>query len=396
MGVEILIGLGLLLLGGVAVGGCDSSEEKPDASANTGQECNSCHTGPSEIPTSDFKKYGVTETLGAHRFHLNPRYSNPITCSDCHPETNSVWDTPTHMNKVVDVTVPGYDALTESCTVYCHGETAMQWKVSNLEPTLTCSSCHTETNPPHDITNQTECSKCHDQTMNPDGTFKSKALHINQTVEKKDYTCDVCHGEPPTSHLDGIIDPSVIFMVTTCDNCHPQVTSPFRTSADDTHKNGEPTFKPDLCGSCHDYPPLTSGAHSAHLTPDLMSAMSCHNCHNEPTSADGLISHLNPAFWLPVVFRGFSATYQTSSAPRYDDTLKQCFNIFCHGVGLPEGQLLTPLNWFDTSGSAKACGACHSTPPPSSLTIHDPTDTDCSICHPMLPAKHVNGMIDVQ
>lgn len=380
--------------------GCDGGPEPASTPLDDdgNDPCGECHTSPRNFPPSIFQMFGEN-VRGAHLFHFSPRFAKPLFCDACHPMPNvsqqdAVWHTPTHINKSVDVDFHGlaqrlvskafqFDAPMAGCRVYCHGNAQMSWRVENEQPTLDCFTCHKPTTPPHDTNVLTECSRCHDQTMNPDGSIKSRDLHLNGTADVVENLCSACHGYPPDSHE------KIAFG---CPSCHPTPVSPFRTSETDTHKNGAVSFQENLCASCHEYPP-TSGAHPTHLAPTLTAPIPCETCHTVPLVADGLLAHTNKNAWPPVNFPGLVTPPGLGDLqPVYDATAKQCANIYCHGAGLPEGQVTNPLAWTDTSGAPKACGGCHGIPPPSPHLSFKGADM-CPLCH-TAPQPHVNGQID--
>ncbi|MDO8644425.1 MAG: hypothetical protein Q7S00_05615, partial [bacterium] len=112
------------------------------------------------------------------------------------------------------------------------------------------NSCHNRTEPPHSITNRSECYKCHDKTMNPDGTI-NKNFHIVNNgagaghLDVKDFTCDACHDYPPANHLpfvEGMAEDEAAMILQSCFLCHPvpgsaegEVDSPFPQGF---HQNG--------------------------------------------------------------------------------------------------------------------------------------------------------------
>jgi predicted CxxxxCH...CXXCH cytochrome family protein len=85
---------------------------------------------------------------------------------------------------------------------------------------------------------------------------------------------------------------------------------------------------------------------------------------------------------------------------------KSCRQVACHGQGLVDSPAVVPT-WNDSSGAARACGACHGIPPTQHTAS---TSCDRSICHGdeversagtlsismSGKAIHVNGAIDVQ
>ena len=84
--------------------------------------------------------------------------------------------------------------------------------------------------------------------------------------------------------------------------------------------------------------------------------------------------------------------------PGYDAETHVCSNVYCHGATLPGGDHKEP-GFYDTSGAAAQCGACHHLTDPDGNE-----DADCSSCHPtsvdserhiLSLGSHLNGHIDM-
>lgn len=401
-GVLVVIGVGALVSGCSDDGGEDtSSASAAEVNFSGDSKCNNrCHTTPQNLPVSGFQMYGE-ETKDAHRFHLKPRYTNPIFCSNCHPVPDTVWNSLPHLNKEKNVTADGFfDPLTKSCNdLSCHGGHEMNWKVGYKKPTLECNSCHKETNPKHDITDTKQCYSCHDQTVDESGNIRSKEFHLNGVVDKVAKVCVVCHDEPPKTHTADVDpaatvlgDKTIAGLLGDCGNCHPtKPASPFKNDESAHHRNGIfGDLQDDPCNSCHEKEP-TSGAHQSHLHPQLAGTVtqevSCEICHDVPVKGVELWEHMDPIKWAIVAFKGIAKGAQ------YDAVARSCSDVYCHGSALPEGQKVK-LNWYDSSGEPKQCGACHGVPPSSQLTVHSADDITCADCHDT--SKHVDGEIDLK
>lgn len=380
-------------------GGCAPNEggEKDD-------RCTECHpylkNGETRFISEEELQQYAYGVGGAHKLHYNPRVSNPLSCSVCHPTRKmdqgphidpKVWEGNKPENER-DVILDGFDPVKISCMVsYCHGETEMFWDGGNTDIGLKgyCNYCHLSTEPKHDANDDVGCFKCHDDTMNEDGSFKGDN-HMNFTVEVKDNTCSACHGEPPKTH------PKIVKEYE-CSKCHDVPESPFRSSNNDPHRNGEVSFKANLCSSCHDDPDdMQSGAHYAHLHSEITAPISCQTCHQEIPVIEQLFEH----FGWPIMFSGLAVSPFSDKKPSYNQVDKQCASTYCHGF--KEGNVIKFISWFDTSGKAGECGACHGLPPTSpegEPAVHDPSDPvfkSCTECHPALPTQHINGKVDLK
>lgn len=351
---------------------------------NKGDGCAECHTSPREIQTSAFNVNG-RPVPDAHRFHLSPRVRAPLGCADCHPVPQK-WGSPTHPNKMRDVTLDGFDGAEKSCVVYCHGDNKKSWPVAGIEtPAVDCVSCHKETSPKHSVTDTKQCYTCHDKTVDEHGNILlGSGTHMNGAVDvNRNKTCVACHGEPPASHLQGLVE-NAKEPIKVCANCHLPVESPFKSG---THQDGVASLKQDTCTSCHPVSPDT-GAHETHIQtrffPD--SPITCGDCHKLPLSGNppnqsDLYKHATDK-WVRVVFSGMMATNKFDmSAPDASYSAGTCSVLYCHGGNLPGGSAIPPPVWTDPSGRWKTCGACHGVPPVGVDDIHYTEDTDCTVCH---------------
>ncbi|MDP8257602.1 MAG: CxxxxCH/CxxCH domain-containing protein [Candidatus Alcyoniella australis] len=214
--------------------------------------------------------------------------------------------------------------------------------------------------------------------------------------------CDSCHGAPPQTsrHPDNI----------RCYRCHGYVVDQNWEFVDaERHNNGEVDYAVG-CSSCHGWNLGTSppqnlegscdvqeqgvGAHAA-MRRDAIDAhkVNCVNCHVVPngTWKPGHIDGDNVA----EINFGFMATHD-GAQPSYDG--ETCSNVYCHGATLSGGDHKQP-GWWDQSGDASRCGACHRLTDPQGNA-----DADCNSCHPssvdenqqILPlGSHINGHIDM-
>jgi predicted CxxxxCH...CXXCH cytochrome family protein len=103
---------------------------------------------------------------------------------------------------------------------------------------------------------------------------------------------------------------------------------------------------------------------------------------------------------VEVTFTGLAIARNAKA--RWDGT--SCNEVACHGAALNDAPTVTPI-WSDTSGAARACGACHGIPPSQHTAS---TSCDRSTCHGAEidrtltnvaisetgKAQHINGAID--
>ena len=357
-----------------------------EPAADDRELCGNCHTVDRSsgvgYNTSTFEKYGEEEKVGAHRIHLfNQDITKHITCKTCHPPVSERQVPLLHPNddEHIDVTLPSFDKASGTCKdEKCHGKITKEWKVTYSEPQGSCSACH----PIHEDVKIDTCHECHDKTMDANGKLKSVDRHINGKIDVTEDICGACHPKTgPESHVESF--------TTDCSDCHdkaPTAKDPFIP----THMNGEVSFKKDPCNSCHDLTEggePTNGAHQSHLHTTLTNTIkpdSCDVCHTGLPSMD-------TGFWQ---FHNGSLGNSVQDDLGFDEATEGC-NIYCHGTGLPEGQLKN-FFWNAEPSSGDNCGNCHGVPPSSELTVHDPTDTNCSVCHSQSPDDHINGEIDLK
>ncbi|MBK6694684.1 MAG: CxxxxCH/CxxCH domain-containing protein [Myxococcales bacterium] len=186
--------------------------------------------------------------------------------------------------------------------------------------------------------------------------------------------CNDCHRSPPASHYDG-----------PCRQCHHEVaadgaslTQPVRLHLNGRIDLGDGSGQ---CGACHgsgDDPWPTTGAHTAHAKPSSSRPVACATCHvipvgKHPVGAGAVVRLAGPAL-------------AGGARARYDAATKTCSETACHtGVG---GSLQTPA--WNSGPAARACGACHATPPPPPHAAA--TQCGGSICHSGLTSGFVGTL----
>jgi len=195
-------------------------------------------------------------------------------------------------------------------------------------------------------------------------------------------SCQACHG----ANLDGVGGSTTI----SCARCHG---ASWRTSCTGCHGGTDSqTGAPPRTVWGRSSETLRVGTHTAHLAAShgLSAAVACATCHAVPSDALSA-GHANGAT-ADVALTGLAARGVAASWNRAAGTC----TTYCHGATLAGGTQKTPL-FTDTTGAARACGACHGAPPPAPHS----TSTACGSCHTgytattVNPATHVNGTLDV-
>jgi predicted CxxxxCH...CXXCH cytochrome family protein len=340
--------------------------------------CNSCHgSEANDAPPRDVDGNTATTviTVGAHQSHLlqPDGISTPVACDQCHVVPNGVaaaghldgapgGDVAFGAIAKAGGATPQWTVATATCSgAYCHGATLQGG--ANKTPKWTqvdgtqvkCGTCHGNPPPPPHTTS-TQCSACHTQTVNPDGTIKDPAVHLDGQIEVTQIGCSNCHGS--------------------ADNAAPPK---------DVNGGTDPALP-------------TVGAHQAHLKqPDGLSApVACSQCHRVPTAVDAP-GHLDGAAGGDVTF-GAIATADGATPSWNVGTLK-CTGAYCHGATLGGGTNKAP-KWTTLDGSQVACGTCHGNPPPPP----HPASSKCALCHTETMKAdgtfkdrtlHVDGQVEV-
>lgn len=289
--------------------------------------CTTCHgNGDQPAPPRDPCFFPVEPD--AHLAHVTAgRWSNRIlACTTCHPARDSNVRTGTHGDGHVDVVfdpelagaTATFDPTTGRCTNDCHSRGGDRRLFAWRS------------------TDDAQCGDCH--AIPPEGHYPG--------------TCDRCHAEvsaegelveSPVLHLDGIVE--------------------YGNGAGD-------------CTACHGtegeaWP--DTGAHPSHRHPTLTAPLACESCHRVPADIHDE-GHLDGV--VQIVFGGLATARDASPEIRREDS--SCVSVACHGEGAL-GSVGAVPRWYDTSGLAGRCGACHTVPPPPPHT----TTTTCGavVCH---------------
>lgn len=319
--------------------------------------CTTCHGDGARIfPPRDPCFFPADANRGgAHSAHLEKRstHQTTIECTTCHALPGTPVISGTHGNGAPDVVFDPkvvaaggtFDAATGSCTVSCHDRGGPHARPAWSDPAPgSCSSCHAS---PPENHHPGPCTTCHREANATGTALTGGPMHLNGKVDLGDGSggCGACHGKG-------------------------------------------------------DDPMPTTNAHLSHRTPGLGPSVDCANCHQPHTGNLYDAGHLDGV--VQVSLGGHAADRGTM--PTWDGST--CSNVACHGAGLAQPPITVPT-WTDTTGTAKACGACHGIPP-----INHTPATDCgrSDCHAGQWIKegnfrsitelgkmlHIDGMIEVQ
>lgn len=328
---------------------------------SSGLACNTCHgSATSDAPPFDASGRVATTVagVGAHQAHLQAAdWHAAIACLTCHDvptEVSSAGHLDTARPAEVsfsgladaDNVAASYSAQTNTCAVYCHGQTLAGG--SQIEPTWTkvdgtqaaCGGCHGL--PPggdHPAPSAgTDCADCHGDVVG-DGLgaeikFVAPELHVNGEVEvAADLPCTGCHG----------------------------AASPEARIAPPGDTKGN--FAQSEVGV---------GAHDRHLD----RGVACSECHTVPSQWQDA-GHRNGN--VDVVFGSLAG--KAPADPEWHANTQTCTNSYCHGAfgptgaSGPQGARFAP-QWTRSDGTQGACGTCHGLPP----TGHWDIDL-CGFCH---------------
>lgn len=313
--------------------------------------CVTCHGGPGRLlGPRDPCFFPADATNDAHAAHAAPGPSSAagLDCAACHPRP-ALGDlagahTDGHVEVWFDTAVAGREARLDATTRRCTGT-------------------------------------CHDRGgSQPTPTWGSGGAPLD---------CNACHTSPPAAHYGG-----------PCSSCHREANATGTALvAPRLHVNG----KVDLgdgsgtCGACHGSggsPWPSTGAHAAHASPVSAAPVACETCHAVPGPND---AHPLRAGSASVRLAGLATRGGTPAS--YDAATKSCAATYCHDGA---GATVRAPRWSD-GAAARACGSCHSTPPPAPHT--QSTTCGAAGCHEAVTtgalaisvagrAVHVNGVVD--
>lgn len=166
------------------------------------------------------------------------------------------------------------------------------------------------------------------------------------------------------------------------------------------------------CSKCHDAIPA-SNAHTKHITYLGGTTSACSRCHNNYPAAPKPFQHATSAGRRPisVSFSNFSGSYSGGNTLFFPGqtgrVVGSCSNVYCHSNGR---KVYTSPQWSSTNTAG--CTFCHPNLSATHLkhvatiatatygnTANNTTDAaydfGCGNCHPINPANHINGYIEL-
>lgn len=318
--------------------------------------CSTCHGAPGRpYPPRDACFFPSATQTDPHAAHAGPSRSRAdgIDCASCHPRPANGSLEGTHGDGYVEVW-------------FDHVFAARRELQAAFEPSV--KRC---------------TGTCHDRGGNePAPTWSTRSAGAA-------FDCNSCHTSPPKTHYAG-----------PCSSCHREANATGTVlTAPRLHVNGRVDVGDGSgrCGACHgsgDSPWPTTGAHAAHASPSAAAPVACETCHVIPGPND---AHPRSAGAAVVRLAGLAT--KGGAPATYDPATRTCASTYCHAG--PAAALSAP-RWTD-GAPARACGACHATPPPPP----HPSDLSCgsSSCHEGITSSataisalgrvvHVNGRVD--
>lgn len=436
--------------GGIVAVSCNACH-RAAGHADWAADCTFCHGDPQrgEVALRPAPPAGVhgesasTEAaVGAHARHL----SGPAPdCATCHGAL------PTGLGHVggggarLEFTgrAAGTAYLAGRCAGYCHGASAAAGGV-NRAPSwtggpgeATCGSCHGQAPgnplPPAPHTQGQGCALCHPgygtstvaAAIHVDGKVDVARTHADPDWSSRDHhglaalaspgpsACGACHGTDLSGGPTGISCSTcheaagVASWQSDCTFCHgTRPAGGFTWSANPV----EAAPPRDASGNTLPSAPGV-GAHARHLS----RGVACAVCHVvPPAAAPESLAHARGQRGA-VRLGGLAAAGGVAAA--WDPAAGSCA-VYCHGVSLAGGSAPVPA-W---TGGSTSCGSCHGAPPPTGAHLRharralsevaygdlrtleevDPqsTATDyafgCGHCHPLDPASHLDGQVQVE
>ncbi|BDG09237.1 CxxxxCH/CxxCH domain c-type cytochrome [Anaeromyxobacter paludicola] len=337
---------------------------------------------------------------GAHQAHLQgitaagQRLAGPFPCATCHSVPADLGHVRgASARAVVTLTTStasgqvqllgSYDALTGTCTTYCHGVSpSPAWGT----PGIVCGSCHgMPPAAPHPAVSSAPagCAMCHPGTVRSDGTIDvAGGKHVNGVVDVAfgaggGAGCNACHGAPPatgahvahsgsqpdTTYGDTRITVNGPGLQIGCGNCHPTDPSshldgrqelvlnpalvlPGGTSTAGAQVSGTSTST--TCSvACH-YP---LGAPARTVSWSATGPLPCTSCH----------ASINPGGAAPTERAGPSLHDPMFGDPRLTSsgtTCWSCHQASAHGASHLSGNAAL----LGSDGVSATCIACHSPP----------------------------------
>jgi predicted CxxxxCH...CXXCH cytochrome family protein len=425
---------------------CDAARSTPPETLVRCQQCHGEASGNAAPPRS---LGGATDRtargVGAHQVHVQGGpVRGPLDCGECHPlpDAQHPMSHPDGRLEVVFGALgqgggsPTWSGNQLTCSAtYCHGGslgaggalTVPTWTAVDGSASA-CGACHGNP-PPRPHPANSACASCHPQTVRPDGTIDlASGTHVNGSVEVTGLSCQSCHGgrgnaAPPVgtngetatttlavgAHQAHVRDGS-LHAALGCDACHPVPDQPLHSDGAVTVAFGNlaqaggasPTWARGgaTCAStyCHG---TTLAAGGVATTPVWTrvdgSQRTCDSCHGAPPSTVAGRAH-------PLLSR---------CADCHPDTVRADGTIDVAGGKHINGSPDVRFVCDACHGAPPATGAhlAHARPPRVSgmaygeVTVLEdvalpgddpaPYAFGCGQCHPIDPARHMDGRIDV-
>ncbi len=417
--------------------------------------CNTCHGGTLN-PAPPFDTTGHVATtergVGAHQAHLSDSaIRQALPCESCHvvpqaPGDVGHYDTPLPAELTFSGLAtadgglsPTFDGTTCSNS-YCHGATlhggaitAPDWLRVDAGQAQ-CDSCHGFP-PPAPHPPSTACATCHPLTALFDGGIDvAGGYHVNGTLDVN-VTCNSCHGGP----VNPAPPKSTLGLVATTE---PGV------GAHQSHLGPSTWHKEVLCDACHLVPATVNAP--GHLDSALPAELTWGPLARAKTAQptyDGAAHTCASVYCHGAATRGGSL--KQPAWTQVDAGQAECGT--CHGVPPPNHygsachlchptmdateHISDPARHIDGKvdvNGGGACGACHPVPPQTGAhvahygqTAATPVATygdtrllveyvdggspgalfdggqptymfGCGNCHPLDPALHLNGSVDIE
>lgn len=381
-------------------------------------DCKGCHGGGGSAGEPSYPNGGAAAVdANSHPKHVAAT-GGAASCQNCHGATMSgasLNASGKHTDKTIDVLQGnsktfGYTDASKTCsTSSCHSNGFFTAADAQWGATLDCKGCHGDaTNAATKLSGAHNahinggaatggmfgCVDCHATTVTNNTTLKASGTHMNNLLN---FTS-------AKAYKTGFN-----LAAGTCSTyCHtngrgqaPAVAVTWTGAAID-------------CGGCHgkDSVSITSGSHQKHLS----DSATCANCHSLTTTDNVSVTGANHIDGTVELQQGGANFNGKPVQFSYAGSLT-CNNISCHSA------YASPVNtavW----GTPATCNTCH---PQGSLSgahaVHmgalnlasgsvyynmtanrSPSQDEsvgrtygfgCGTCHPMNPANHLNGSIDV-
>jgi predicted CxxxxCH...CXXCH cytochrome family protein len=355
---------------------------RPMLAADDADACGRCHDGVVAKPNAvSFAAPGATSCTSCHR-----EAGGALACSTCHG-SNAPRDPCFHPDAADDRAHPAHVAPSTS-----------------REAGLPCSTCHPQPQlgdlaspggthvdghveiwfdfaiAGRDAAFEAASKKC-TGTCHAHGGNRAEPTWTEAAA--RPLACNDCHQSPPPSHYQG-----------PCTSCHREADATgTKLSSPKLHVNGRADLGDGSgrCGACHgagDDPWPRTGAHAVHAAPSTAKPVACETCHDLPSGCCPLGKPRGqhplgkPRATVRLLGLANSGGHQAS----FDAASLKCSETYCHGGRGASA----PAPLWNEGASARACGACHGSPPPPP----HPSSTTCEGCHPTTAAStHLDGLI---